>query len=45
MLGFQGCGDLRIDADVGKGTQDPPTGYYEVSRCIFGSLNGKSKNS
>jgi hypothetical protein len=41
MLGFKECGDLRLDADIGIGTSDPATGYYEVSRCIFGSLNGK----
>jgi hypothetical protein len=39
MLGFKECGDLRLDADIGIGTLDPATGYYEVSRCIFGSLN------
>ncbi|KAL9644562.1 hypothetical protein ABK040_009426 [Willaertia magna] len=30
------CGDLRTDADIGLGSQDPLTGYYKISRCIFG---------
>ena len=39
------CGDLRPDADAGLGTppasgvasrQDPGTGYYKTSACIFG---------
>ncbi len=41
MFDLEGCGDLRINADDGKGTLDPPTGYYEVSRCVYGSLDGK----
>jgi len=34
-----GCEDLRTYADVGLGTQNPVTGYYKISQCIFGSLN------
>jgi len=30
------CGDLRKSLDQGLGTQNPLTGYYLVSRCIFG---------
>ncbi|KAI9188712.1 hypothetical protein H9P43_000133 [Blastocladiella emersonii ATCC 22665] len=36
------CGDLRRAADDGLGVkinETAGTGYYEVSRCIFGSLN------
>ncbi|KAJ3362359.1 hypothetical protein GGF32_006194 [Allomyces javanicus] len=35
------CGDLRVRADEGIGVyngEDHSTGYYEISRCIFGSL-------
>eukprot|EP01117_Protostelium_nocturnum_P009614 TRINITY_DN3432_c0_g1_i1.p1 TRINITY_DN3432_c0_g1~~TRINITY_DN3432_c0_g1_i1.p1 ORF type:complete len:208 (+),score=65.01 TRINITY_DN3432_c0_g1_i1:67-690(+) len=30
------CGDLRPVMDRGLGTQNPLTGYYLLSRCIFG---------
>jgi len=30
------CGDLRPALDQGLGSQNPLTGYYLVSRCIFG---------
>jgi len=30
------CGDLRPVLDQGTGSQNPLSGYYLVSRCIFG---------
>ncbi|KAI9189585.1 hypothetical protein H9P43_001018 [Blastocladiella emersonii ATCC 22665] len=36
------CGDLRVQMDIGLGSWDRKrnisSGYYEVSRCIYGSL-------
>ncbi|KAI3657431.1 hypothetical protein MP638_006712 [Amoeboaphelidium occidentale] len=31
------CGDLRIDSDKGEGKENPPTGFYRVTECIYGS--------
>ncbi|KAL7751055.1 hypothetical protein RI367_003635 [Sorochytrium milnesiophthora] len=38
ILGSNGCGDLRQDADSGIGEPNTPSGYYKISLCIFGSL-------
>ncbi|GBG82692.1 hypothetical protein CBR_g36222 [Chara braunii] len=33
-----GCQDLRLDADAGLGTASPPTGFYQISQCIYGDI-------
>lgn len=38
IMGWTSCGDLRVNADQGLGSPGSPgTGYYEISRCIFGN--------
>jgi hypothetical protein len=38
IMGWTYCGDLRLNADQGLGEPGiPGTGYYEMSRCIFGN--------
>lgn len=38
IMGWTSCGDLRVNADQGLGSPGTPgTGYYEISRCIFGN--------
>jgi hypothetical protein len=41
LMGFNGCTDLRVDADKGLGSESGPktkdsTGFYRVTRCVFG---------
>lgn len=40
VLGDRQCGDIRVDSDQGIGApysnNGQTTGYYQVSRCIFG---------
>lgn len=36
-LGHLGCGDLRKDSDEGRGKENPLSGYYKVTECIYGA--------
>jgi len=45
-LGWKGCGDLRLDSDVGLGGPGPSdchhTGYYQVTCCVFWTIGSSS---
>jgi len=46
IFGWKGCGDLRLDSDVGMGGAGngdcKHTGFYQVTCCVFWTIGGEA---
>jgi len=46
LMGWKGCGDLRLDSDLGIGGAGASdcrhTGYYQVTCCVFWTIGGSA---